>query len=204
MSIVWQALGIVLLAVLLFALVRCLRHTHKRYYHAKERHLYSAGNASENVRAEIMEQLHEFQDGYSKRDNARLKPFMEQLFSQDNSLVLGTMPREVLAGHAHASKLVSADWKSWGDCTFLMDNAHVSAAGDVAWVSTIGYVKFDLSRFLVLPLRLSAVMVKEDGVWRFQFMQFGFDLDLTPMLVAIAILAGGVLAAMARLVWMLL
>jgi hypothetical protein len=31
---------------------------------------------------------------------------------------------------------------------------------------------------LVLPLRLSAVMVKEDLDWKFQSMQFQFDLDL--------------------------
>ena len=59
-----------------------------------------------------------------------------------------------------------------------MDNAHISTSGDVAWISTIGYVQFDLSRFLILPLRLSAVMVREDLVWRFQYMQFQFDLNL--------------------------
>ncbi|MFC1545378.1 nuclear transport factor 2 family protein [Gemmatimonadota bacterium] len=86
---------------------------------------------------------------------------MEQLFSQDNILVLGTQPREILTSYERAQFLVSSDWRRWGDCTFLMDNAHISTSGKVAWISTVGYVEFDMSRFLVLPLRLSAVMVKD-------------------------------------------
>jgi hypothetical protein len=43
----------------------------------------------------------------------------------------------------------------------------------------------DLSSYLVLPLRLTGVMVKEENVWKFQQMQFQFDLDLTNVLVTI-------------------
>lgn len=59
-----------------------------------------------------------------------------------------------------------------------MDNANISSNGNTSWIATIGYVKFDVPRFLVLPLRLSAVMVKGDLTWKFQFMQFQFDLNL--------------------------
>jgi hypothetical protein len=48
---------------------------------------------------------------------------MGQLFSKENILVLGTMPNEILIGQEKFSKLVFSDWKSWGDCTFLMNNA---------------------------------------------------------------------------------
>ncbi|MFC1499815.1 nuclear transport factor 2 family protein [Candidatus Zixiibacteriota bacterium] len=113
---------------------------------------------------------------------------MEQLFSQDNILVLGTQPREILTSYERAQFLVSSDWRRWGDCTFLMDNAHISTSGKVAWISTVGYVEFDMSRFLVLPLRLSAVMVKEAELWKFQQMQFQFDVDITSLLVTIILL----------------
>jgi hypothetical protein len=113
---------------------------------------------------------------------------MEQLFSQDNVLVLGTMPREVLTNHERTKGLVSSDWRSWGDCRFLMDHAHISASGNVAWISTIGYVESDLSRFLILPLRLTAVMVKETDSWKFQQMQFQFDVDFSFILLTVIIL----------------
>jgi len=188
MKIVKQVFKVVLISVLLYSVIIILRHPHKAYYDAKDDYIFSNGNAPDSVRSEIMEQLHKFQDGYTHRDTAQLKSFMEQLFSQEDILVLGTMPNEILIGQDKVSQLVLSDWKSWGDCTFLMNNAHISTSGDVAWISTIGYVKFDMSRFLTLPLRLSAVMVKENLAWKFQYLQFQFDLDFTFLLLTIVLL----------------
>jgi hypothetical protein len=113
---------------------------------------------------------------------------MEQLFSRDNVLILGTQPFERLDSYERATHLVYSDWRRFGDCRFLMSNAHISSSGNVAWVSTIGYVDLDINRFLILPLRLSAVMVKESDVWKFQYMQFQFDLDFSPLLVTLILL----------------
>jgi len=189
MKIVSQVLKVVLISILLYSVIIVLSHPHEAYYDSINTFIYSIGNAPDSIRSEIMEQLHKFQYGYTDRDTAKVKPFMEQLFSQDNLLVLGTMPNEILIGKEKVSKLVFSDWKGWGDCTFLMNNAHISTSGNVAWISTIGYVKFDLSRFLILPLRLSAVMVKEHLTWKFQYMQFQFDLDFTFLLLTIILLA---------------
>jgi hypothetical protein len=188
MRIAKQILKVVFICILLYSVIIILRHSHKEYYEAKDDYIFSYGNASDSTRTEIIEQLHKFQDGYTRRDTAQLDTFMEQLFSQGNILVLGTMPNEILIGHKKVSRLVLSDWRSWGDCTFLMDNAHISASRDVAWIATIGYVRFDMSRFLVLPLRLSAVMVKENLTWKFQYMQFQFDLDFTFLLLTIVLL----------------
>jgi len=188
MNIVKRILNVVLISILLYSVIIILRHPHKAYYDSKDTYIYSKGNAPEDVRFEIVQQLHKFQEGYFQRDTSQLKFFMEQLFSQENTLVLGTMPNEILIGQEKVSKLVLSDWKSWGDCTFLMNNAHISTSENVAWVSTIGYVKFDMSRFLVLPLRLSAVMVKENLTWKIQYMQFQFDLDFTFLLLTIILL----------------
>ena len=188
MKIVKQVFKVVLISILLYSVIIIFRHPNKAYYDAKDDYIFSNGNAPDSVRSEIIVQLHQFQDGYTRRDTAQLNPFMEQLFSQENILVLGTMPNEILIGQDKVSQLVLSDWKSWGDCTFLMNNAHISTSGDVAWISTIGYVKFDMSRFLILPLRLSAVMVKENLAWKFQYMQFQFDLDFTFLLLTIVFL----------------
>ncbi len=188
MRIFKQIFKVVLISILLYSVIIILRHPHKAYYGANDAFIFSNGNAPDSVRSEIVEQLHKFQDGYTHRDTGQLRPFMEQLFSQENILVLGTMPNEILIGQDKVSKLVLSDWKSWGDCTFLMDNAHISTSGNVAWISTIGYVEFDMSRFLVLPLRLSAVLVKEDLTWKFQYMQFQFDLDFTFLFLTLTLL----------------
>lgn len=189
MKLITRLLRVGVICILLYSVLIVLRHPHKAHYASSGDFVFSKGNAPADVRAEVLQQLHQFQDGYARRDISVLRPFMEQLFSQDNTLVLGTQPREVLSSYDRATALVSADWRQWGDCTFLMDKAHISSSGNVAWVSTIGYVEFDMSRFLVLPLRLSAVMVEENDCWKFQQMQFQFDLDVTSLLVVIVLLS---------------
>ena len=170
---------------MLYTLTAVLSHPHEDYYDSPASYIYSRGNAPEEVRAEIIHQLNKFQDGYTKRDTSQIRVFMEELFSKENILILGTQPNEILTNHKAATRLVYADWKQWGDCTFLIDNSNISSSGNVAWISTIGYVKFDLSSMLVLPLRLTGIMVKENEVWKFHQLQFQFDLDLTNVLVTI-------------------
>ncbi len=177
-----------MVSLLLYSVIIILRHPHSEYYDGKDRYVFSKGNAPDSVRSEIVEQLRKFQDGYTNRDTSQVNVFMDQLFSQDNLLLLGTMPQEILIGQAKAARLIFSDWKSWGDCTFLIDDAYISTEGKVAWISTIGFVEFDMSRFLILPLRLSAVMVNENSFWKFQYMQFQFDLDFSFLLLTIVLL----------------
>lgn len=140
------------------------------------------------VRTAVLDQLRLFQDGYAKRDTSQVGPFAERLFSRDHPVVLGTLPGEIHAGTDAVSELVQTDWESWGDCRFRLEDTHIASSGDVAWFATVGSVKFDLSRFLVLPLRLSGVMVNEGGAWRIRQLQFQFDLDLSPLLILMLVL----------------
>ena len=112
---------------------------------------------------------------------------MKQLFSEENALILGVMPNEIVIGQKGVKRLLFGDWNRgrWGDCTFRINNSNISCYGNVAWISTIGNVKMDLSSYLVLPLRLTGVMVKEKGFWKFQQLQFQFNLDFTYVLVTI-------------------
>jgi hypothetical protein len=142
---------------------------------------------------EIIEQLQKFQDGYSRRDPKNIDPFMQSLYSEDNILILGTMPDEVYSGYEKATRLVKTDWESWGDCKFGIDSANISSSGNTAWFTANGYVRFDLSGLLVIPLRLTGIMVKEDQEWKFQKQQFQFDVDFTAGLIATLIISGWIL-----------
>ena len=187
MKIIKHLLHTVFALFMLYTLTRALLQPHEEYYDSPTSYIYSKGNAPEEVRSEIIHQLNKFQDGYTKRDTSQLKVFMEELFSKENVLILGTQPNEICSGYKAATRLVFADWNRgrWGDCIFLIEDTNISSYGDVAWISTIGNIKMDLSSYLVLPLRLTSVMVKENGFWKFQHMQFQFDLDLTNVLVTI-------------------
>lgn len=192
----WKRAAILAFNALLLFLVWALYQPHQGGW----RKAPDWGNASPQVRAAVLDQLRVFQDGYTKRNAAGVDEFMGRLFSHERPLVLGTMPGEIYAGHERAREIIRTDWESWGDCRFRLGETQVSAEGDVAWFATVGSVTFDLSRFLVLPLRLSGVMVNEDGVWRIRQAQFQFDLDLSPLLVLNAVL---LLWLVVNAVWLL-
>jgi hypothetical protein len=207
MEIVNQIFKLVFVSILLLFTLLVLRQPHKAFYEAEDEYIYSTGSAPAEVRAEILGQLKQFQAGYTRRDLDQVETFIQEVFSQENLLVLGTMPDEIFHGQEEVSDLIYSDWNAWGDVTFLMDNANISSNGDTAWIATIGYVRFDLPRFLVLPLRLSGVMVNESSEWKFQFLQFQFDLSLfflffTTILISIwwiVSLAGLILTIIRRL-----
>jgi hypothetical protein len=157
------------------------------------------GNASPEVREAVISQLRAFQDGYTRRDHSQVAAFMDRLFSRNHPVVLGTLPSEIYVGYDAATELVRTDWESWGNCRFQTAEAEVSAVGDVAWFATVGSVRFDLSRFLVLPLRLSGVMVNENGAWKIRQAQFQFDLHLGSLLFLQVILS---IWAGVNLIWL--
>jgi len=193
-------LRLILLTLILFLVARTFRRADQEAILAPEAAAFSKGDAPDSTRNEIISQLHKFQEGYSDRDTSQVSIFMESLYSRDNLLILGTGPREVFRGYDEAAYLVRADWESWGDCRFMIDSARISSAGDVAWFATRGYVEFDLSRLLVLPLRLTGVMVKENQVWKFSQQQFQFDIDFSFSLLAILILTLWIFASLVTLV----
>ncbi|MFC1898621.1 nuclear transport factor 2 family protein [Candidatus Cloacimonadota bacterium] len=170
---------------MLYTLSRTLENPHEDFLPSQDSFIFSKGNAPDSIRTEIIYQLNKFQDGYIKRDTSLINSFMQQLFTEENTLILGVMPNEICIGQKGVKRLLFGDWNRgrWGNCTFLIENANISSHGDVAWISTIGNVKMDFSSYLVLPLRLTGVMVKENGFWKFQQLQFQFNLDFTYVLI---------------------
>ena len=199
-EIVKILLRIALLLVILFLVTRLFKKADETTILSPATAAYSKGNAPDSTRREIIDQLNKFQTGYSDRDTSQVKVFMESLYSRENILILGTMPGEVFKGYERAAYLVRSDWESWGNCKFNTDSANISSEGNVAWFSTKGYVEFDMSKLLVIPLRLTGTMVREDQVWKFQQQQFQFDIDFTFALLATMILSLWILVSLVTLV----
>ena len=176
------------LGLTLFITTKTFKIPHKTLYNNPDAYVFSEGNADPEVRKQIEQKMRQFQAGYEARDTSVLAFFMDDLFSQENILILGTMPNEIYSGYDEATDLVRSDWLQWGDVRLMVQNANISTQGNVAWISTIGFVEFDLSRFLVLPLRFSGVLVQEDFGWKFQQVQFQFDLDSSFTVMAILLL----------------
>jgi hypothetical protein len=189
---------ILFIMIILFMVTRIFEKADEKDYSSGVKPAFSKGNASDTIRREVIGQLQKFQEGYAARDVSKIDSFMKTLYSESNILVLGTMKGEIFEGFDEATNLVRSDWKSWGDCRFAVENASVSSNGQTAWIATTGYVKFDLSKLLVLPLRFTAIMVKEDGTWKFQQQQFQFDMDYSFGMLAVFLLflwlAGNVIA----------
>ena len=188
MKIVKILVRILLILVILFLVTRTFKTADERSFGAISPAVFSKGNAPDSIRNEVLVQLHKFQDGYTKRDTGQVESFMDSLYSKDNILILGTMPGEIFTGYQSATRLVKSDWESWGDCRFAIDSANISSKNNVAWFSARGYVKFDLSSLLVIPLRLTGVMVRADGTWKFQQQQFQFDVDFSFSMLAAVLL----------------
>ncbi len=200
-KIALHILLIVGLVLSLFMVRKILSVTHQEIYEQPDLHPFGQGNAPREVQMEIMEQLELFQQGYAARDTSGLASFMDRLISRQQILILGTMPNEIYSGFEEAADLVQSDWLSWGDVKLLVEQSNISGSDSVVWVSTIGTVEFDLSRLLVLPLRFSGVMVREGQDWKFQQLQFQFDLDSSWILGAIFLLSLLLLATIIRFVF---
>jgi hypothetical protein len=200
-------LNILLVAGLALALIitsKMLVIPHQEYQEDTSLFLYDRGNGSPEVRAEILRQLEIFQKGYTDRDTSILASYMDHLFSRENILILGTMPGEIYSGYEEAADLVSSDWLYWGDVSLMAESSNISARDSVAWFSMIGHVVFDLTSMLDLPLRVSGIMVLEDTGWKFQQLQFQFDMDTSWVLFLIVFLSFLFLLSVARLVYVII
>ena len=81
------------------------------------------------IRAEVKEFLNAFQEGYNKRDLAKVGEWTRELMSED-VCVMGTngvFPNtgEWQTGIGKAEELFANDWKRWGVLAADMDNADI-------------------------------------------------------------------------------
>jgi len=137
--------------------------------------LLQPANAPAAVRAGVLDSLRAFQDGYIKRDQRDLDSFVSRLFPKDGEvLILGTEggTAEWVRGYSSAAKFIARDWRAWGDFRFDVDHSLVWSCGDVAWVASVGSVRFNRS---YRPVRLTAIMTRTGDHWVFRQLQFQWD-----------------------------
>ncbi len=130
----------------------------------------SQGNASSATREEILVALHALQDGYTKRDVAKIDAFMNELFVKtDEVQLLGTDSGEWNRGFVAIEKFIRNDWTYWGNVRIDVERATISAKEDVAWVALPGQVEFASGS---RPIRLTGTLIRTDGKWKFELVQF--------------------------------
>jgi hypothetical protein len=139
----------------------------------RARYLEQKGDAPPEVRAAVLKALQGFQDGYLARDPQRLDSFMQNLFpDNDDVLLLGTDAREWIRGRESVRKFVRSDWLGWGDFTFNVNDSIIWSSGNVAWIASVGHVRGSRSD---RPVRFSAVLMRDAKAWRFRQIQFQWD-----------------------------
>jgi len=113
---------------------------------------------------EIKAVLVKFQEGYIKRDITLLESYINDLFVKDEDVcIIGTSAvhpggYEWCTSIEEVKKLISDDWKTWGDLRMDIDNTLISINENTAWVALKGTV----SKTDDLPLRITAVLVKRN------------------------------------------
>ncbi len=142
---------------------------------SRAQELAQPGNAPPAVRTAIVERLHVFQQGYTRRDPNQIDAFARDLFpSDDDILILGTEggTEEWVRGGAASRKFVADDWRGWGDLHLDVDRALVGSSDSAAWVATIGSVDWKKRK---RPIRFTAVLAREGDRWVFRQMHFQWD-----------------------------
>jgi hypothetical protein len=136
--------------------------------------LKEKGNAW-GKRDEIIAVLQKFQSAYAKRDSVNIDDFMEELFVEDNQiLILGTEPGEWYAGYEKARNLILSDWQKWGTLSIVIQDAYIVVNGNISWFATIGRVGWPDHN---LPIRVTGILVNSDNKWKISKLQFQWDIS---------------------------
>jgi len=102
------------------------------------------------------------------------------LFAKDEDVcIIGTAAvhpggYEWCTGIEEVKKLISDDWKIWGDLRVDIDNASISINENTAWVALKGTV----TKTDALSLRITAVLVKRNKKWLFKQIHFSYPQSL--------------------------
>lgn len=155
---------------------------------------------------EVRKLLSAFSEGYARRDPAALDDFMN-IFARDDHLefiaVGGVSPSRGTwrVGRDGVRDLIRSDWEYWGLITLEPENAHISVRDDAAWLSTPATVTTDddTEEFIgdkvevkgpvhnvstgdarTKPLRMTAVLMKQEGEWKFLQIHFSFSIRSLP------------------------
>jgi hypothetical protein len=86
------------------------------------------------------------------------------LSHQEGVLIIGSDPSEWWAGYDTITQVFKAQMREMGGVSCLPGDPQAYSIGDVGWVAD--RPRFRLLDGAELPVRMSIVFVKEDGVWK--------------------------------------
>ena len=136
-------------------------------------YLSQAGDAPPEVQQGVRVALHDFQDGYTRRDRSNIDSFMTRLFEKnDDILIIGTDHSEWARGYSSAAQFIKTDWSNWGDFRFAVDDSIICSSGDVAWVASVGTVR---TEGVDRPVRFSAILTRNGDHWLFRQVHFQWE-----------------------------
>ncbi len=166
---------IVLLVIssFVFGFNACLHLKSSASGEIRHQYLRPAGDAPPAVKAGVLVALRAFQEGYTRRDPKEITAFMTRLFPRNSDvLLLGTDSGEWVRGYPAVSEFIKNDWEKWGNFSFSADDAIISSAGDVAWITSVGVLH---EATVDRPLRFSAILTRNDNKWLFRQVHFQWD-----------------------------
>lgn len=137
---------------------------------------YGPGNISAQERVNVLRTLQALQDGYTKRDVSIIDHFVDETFSNNDVLILGTQPAEFDFGKEGAKRLLYTDWKYWGNITFYLDKVHLDQYEDTVYMAMGGESHIDVSK-ITIPLRITGLLVKENSRWLISKLQCNYEIN---------------------------
>jgi hypothetical protein len=156
-------------------------HKDQDFENLNKQYFASTGNASQEIRKEIINALHISKDGRPVSDPAKIDSFLAKNFSKDDILILGTSSEEIACGFEQAKRFKHGDIHFLKNVNFGVENAYISSSNNVAWISIVGYFKTIIDS-LILPLRHSAILIKYDETWKIHKTQTDWFYDTNLLL----------------------
>jgi uncharacterized protein (TIGR02246 family) len=110
------------------------------------------------VEEEVRAVLNQMIDAQNAGDGERLRPMLS---NRPDAVFIGTDPDEWWTSKEVVDAIAGSPS---GDVTVAVDDIGVHALGDVAWVE--GHGRFKASDGNERPVRVTSVLVREDGQWK--------------------------------------
>ncbi|MCP4425931.1 MAG: nuclear transport factor 2 family protein [Chloroflexi bacterium] len=103
--------------------------------------------------------LQKFQDGYKERNLEELDQFLALFISNDDVELIGIGAserggHEWFEGIEKVREIIQSDWTYWGNVEIDVAGAKISVKGDVAWLTTAGFLEQTDTFDKALPIYL--------------------------------------------------
>jgi uncharacterized protein (TIGR02246 family) len=114
--------------------------------------------------AAVTKVLEDFAVAYAAKD---VEGSLRHFTSDPDAVMVGTGGDEIRIGPAAIREQLERDLAQADEIDFVLGDVAVSGRGDVAWVFAEPVIVVTIARAQVrMPVRLTAVLVQDDGEWR--------------------------------------